>query len=155
MVLLYVLAEIVSPAGAPVQALRPPLVTAALQTPTRGGRRRTAVRWSCTRRARVSGMGVAVCQVCAHSTSRPQQQVSSSFCAAQACPGLSQAPLLALALVPPDTPHEPDVIPTATALPLWNSMAFFKVQPGFSFHSIQVGSGAGGALYVAWGGRHA
>lgn len=38
-----------------------------------------------------------------------------------------------------DTPHEPDVIPTATALPLWNTMAFFKVQPGFSFHSIQVG----------------
>lgn len=42
---------------------------------------------------------------------------------------------------PPDTPHEPDVIPTATALPHWNSMAFFKVQPGFSFHSIQVGWG--------------
>ncbi|KAL4426531.1 hypothetical protein ABPG77_008389 [Micractinium sp. CCAP 211/92] len=36
-----------------------------------------------------------------------------------------------------DTPNEPDVIPTATALPLWNNMAFFKVQPGFSFHSIQ------------------
>lgn len=35
------------------------------------------------------------------------------------------------------TPNEPGVVPTATALPLWNTMAFFRVQPGRSFHSIQ------------------
>ncbi|KAI3435904.1 hypothetical protein D9Q98_001962 [Chlorella vulgaris] len=36
-----------------------------------------------------------------------------------------------------DTPHEPAVVPTATLLPVWNSLACFRVQPGRSFHSIQ------------------
>lgn len=45
----------------------------------------------------------------------------------------------ALELYPeaPHAPHTPDVIPTATVLPVWNSMAMFTVQPGRSFHSIQ------------------
>jgi Rps23 Pro-64 3,4-dihydroxylase Tpa1-like proline 4-hydroxylase len=30
------------------------------------------------------------------------------------------------------------VVPTATLLPVWNSLACFRVQPGRSFHSIQV-----------------
>lgn len=38
-----------------------------------------------------------------------------------------------------DTPHQPGTIPTATLLPVWNTVALFKVQPGRSFHSIQVG----------------
>ena len=29
------------------------------------------------------------------------------------------------------------MVPTASVLPRWNSMAFFRVQPGVSFHSIQ------------------
>jgi Rps23 Pro-64 3,4-dihydroxylase Tpa1-like proline 4-hydroxylase len=36
-----------------------------------------------------------------------------------------------------DTPNTPDVVPTATALPVWNTMAMFQVLPGRSFHSIQ------------------
>lgn len=45
----------------------------------------------------------------------------------------------ALELYPedPDSPLVPYTIPTAIALPLWNSMAMFKVQAGKSFHSIQ------------------
>lgn len=35
------------------------------------------------------------------------------------------------------SPNTPDVVPTATALPIWNTMAMFKVLPGRSFHSIQ------------------
>lgn len=31
----------------------------------------------------------------------------------------------------------PDAIPSATVLPIFNSMAFFQVQPGFSFHAVQ------------------
>lgn len=34
-------------------------------------------------------------------------------------------------------PHAPDVIPTTSHLPAWNSMALFVVQPGRSFHSVQ------------------
>ncbi|WIA40768.1 hypothetical protein OEZ86_004448 [Tetradesmus obliquus] len=34
-------------------------------------------------------------------------------------------------------PHTPDVIPTTSHLPTWNSMAMFVVQPGRSFHSVQ------------------
>jgi hypothetical protein len=37
-------------------------------------------------------------------------------------------------------PHTPDVIPTTSHLPLWNTMAMFVVQPGKSFHSVQVGA---------------
>ena len=36
-----------------------------------------------------------------------------------------------------DAPHTPDIIPTATVLPIWNTMAMFTVEPGKSFHSIQ------------------
>ena len=45
----------------------------------------------------------------------------------------------ALELYPedPETAKVPYPIPTATALPIWNTMAMFKVQPGKSFHSIQ------------------
>lgn len=45
----------------------------------------------------------------------------------------------ALELYPEDPlhPHTPSIIPTATLLPLWNTMAFFTVEPGRSFHSIQ------------------
>ncbi|KAI8108949.1 hypothetical protein M9435_005366 [Picochlorum sp. BPE23] len=45
----------------------------------------------------------------------------------------------ALELYPedPEAPQVPYPIPTATALPIWNTMAMFKVQPGKSFHSIQ------------------
>ena len=39
------------------------------------------------------------------------------------------------------TPHQPGVVPTATVLPIFNSMALFKVQPGRSFHSIQARQG--------------
>jgi hypothetical protein len=35
-------------------------------------------------------------------------------------------------------PHTPDVSPTTSHLPTWNSMAMFVVQPGRSFHSVQV-----------------
>lgn len=34
-------------------------------------------------------------------------------------------------------PNTPDIIPTTTALPTWNTMAMFQVLPGRSFHSIQ------------------
>jgi Rps23 Pro-64 3,4-dihydroxylase Tpa1-like proline 4-hydroxylase len=34
-------------------------------------------------------------------------------------------------------PHTPDVAPTTSHLPVWNSMAMFVVQPGRSFHSVQ------------------
>ncbi|KAF8057154.1 Ogd [Scenedesmus sp. PABB004] len=34
-------------------------------------------------------------------------------------------------------PHTPDVTPTTSLLPHWNSMALFVVQPGRSFHSVQ------------------
>jgi prolyl 3-hydroxylase /prolyl 3,4-dihydroxylase len=45
----------------------------------------------------------------------------------------------ALELYPesPAEPHTPDTIPTASVLPVWNSLAMFKVEPGKSFHSIQ------------------
>ena len=36
-----------------------------------------------------------------------------------------------------DAPNTPAVVPTATVLPIWNTMAMFKVLPGRSFHSIQ------------------
>ena len=35
------------------------------------------------------------------------------------------------------SPNTPDVVPMTTALPIWNTMAMFKVLPGRSFHSIQ------------------
>jgi Rps23 Pro-64 3,4-dihydroxylase Tpa1-like proline 4-hydroxylase len=34
-------------------------------------------------------------------------------------------------------PGTPDVIPTTSLLPLWNTLALFTVQPGKSFHSVQ------------------
>jgi Rps23 Pro-64 3,4-dihydroxylase Tpa1-like proline 4-hydroxylase len=37
--------------------------------------------------------------------------------------------------------HTPDVIPTVSHLPAWNTMAMFVVQPGRSFHSVQVVGG--------------
>jgi Rps23 Pro-64 3,4-dihydroxylase Tpa1-like proline 4-hydroxylase len=45
----------------------------------------------------------------------------------------------ALELYPedPESPQVPHTIPSARALPLWNSMAMFKVEAGKSFHSIQ------------------
>ena len=45
----------------------------------------------------------------------------------------------ALELYPedPERPMVPHPTPTAKALPVWNSMAMFKVQAGKSFHSIQ------------------
>ncbi|KAK2080949.1 hypothetical protein QBZ16_000803 [Prototheca wickerhamii] len=45
----------------------------------------------------------------------------------------------ALELYPehPELKLQPDVFPTATVLPTWNSLAMFAVQPGVSFHSIQ------------------
>lgn len=45
----------------------------------------------------------------------------------------------ALELYPesPAEAHIPDTIPTASVLPIWNSLAIFKVEPGKSFHSIQ------------------
>ena len=43
----------------------------------------------------------------------------------------------ALELYPVIEPGTPAVDPTTTLLPAWNSMAFFTVQPGRSFHSVQ------------------
>jgi Rps23 Pro-64 3,4-dihydroxylase Tpa1-like proline 4-hydroxylase len=37
----------------------------------------------------------------------------------------------------PGTNAIPDTIPTVNLLPTWNSMCFFTVQPGVSFHSVQ------------------
>lgn len=46
-------------------------------------------------------------------------------------------------------PHTPDVVPMVSHLPLWNSMAMFVVQPGRSFHSVQVrGMSQGVSCYV-------
>jgi hypothetical protein len=46
--------------------------------------------------------------------------------------------LLLLLLLLSGKPHTPDVIPTTSHLPTWNTMAMFVVQPGRSFHSVQV-----------------
>lgn len=54
-------------------------------------------------------------------------------------------PLLPLA----GKPHTPAVVPSMSHLPSWNTMAMFVVQPGKSFHSVQVGGGVKG---FAWGG---
>ena len=35
-------------------------------------------------------------------------------------------------------PHTPDVFPTVNLLPTFNTMAAFTVQPGQSFHAVQV-----------------
>jgi len=43
----------------------------------------------------------------------------------------------ALELYPVVSPGTPDVVPTVSLLPKWNSMAFFTVQPGYSFHAVQ------------------
>ena len=43
----------------------------------------------------------------------------------------------ALELYPVIEPGTPAVDPTTELLPAWNSMAFFTVQPGRSFHSVQ------------------
>jgi hypothetical protein len=43
----------------------------------------------------------------------------------------------ALELYPVVAPGTPAVDPTECLLPAWNSMAFFTVQPGRSFHSVQ------------------
>ncbi|EEH57846.1 uncharacterized protein MICPUCDRAFT_2294, partial [Micromonas pusilla CCMP1545] len=43
----------------------------------------------------------------------------------------------ALELYPVETPGTPAVDPTARLIPRWNSMAFFTVQPGRSFHAVQ------------------
>ena len=43
----------------------------------------------------------------------------------------------ALELYPVESPGTPAVDPTKELLPAWNSMAFFTVQPGRSFHSVQ------------------
>ncbi|RMZ56634.1 hypothetical protein APUTEX25_002723, partial [Auxenochlorella protothecoides] len=37
----------------------------------------------------------------------------------------------------PELKSQPAVFPSASVLPLWNTMAMFAVQPGVSFHSIQ------------------
>lgn len=39
---------------------------------------------------------------------------------------------------PSATSGQPAPIPTANHLPLWNSMAMFTVQPGRSYHAVQV-----------------
>jgi Rps23 Pro-64 3,4-dihydroxylase Tpa1-like proline 4-hydroxylase len=43
----------------------------------------------------------------------------------------------ALELYPVDAPGTPATDPSAELLPAWNSMAFFTVAPGRSFHSVQ------------------
>jgi Rps23 Pro-64 3,4-dihydroxylase Tpa1-like proline 4-hydroxylase len=43
----------------------------------------------------------------------------------------------ALELYPVESPGIPAVDPTTCVLPAWNSMVFFTVQPGKSFHSVQ------------------
>ena len=43
----------------------------------------------------------------------------------------------ALALYPVESPGTPAVDPSVSLLPKWNSMAFFTVQPGRSFHAVQ------------------
>jgi hypothetical protein len=41
--------------------------------------------------------------------------------------------------LPSGVAHTPHTTPSISHLPHWNSMAMFKVQPGRSFHSVQVG----------------
>ena len=43
----------------------------------------------------------------------------------------------ALELYPVETAGTPGVVPTTNLLPKWNSMAFFTVAPGKSFHAVQ------------------
>ena len=43
----------------------------------------------------------------------------------------------ALELYPVETAGTPGVVPTTSLLPKWNSMAFFTVAPGKSFHAVQ------------------
>ena len=43
----------------------------------------------------------------------------------------------ALELYPVESPGTPAVDPVVSLLPKWNSMAFFTVQPGRSFHAVQ------------------
>ena len=43
----------------------------------------------------------------------------------------------ALELYPVESPGTPAVDPSVSLLPKWNSMAFFTVQPGRSFHAVQ------------------
>ena len=43
----------------------------------------------------------------------------------------------ALELYPVESPGTPGVEPTKHLLPAWNSMAFFTVTPGVSFHAVQ------------------
>jgi hypothetical protein len=40
-------------------------------------------------------------------------------------------------LVPGGAPGDPAITPSASLLPLWNSMAMFTVRPGVSFHAVQ------------------
>ena len=42
-----------------------------------------------------------------------------------------------LELYPVESPGTPAVDPSVSLLPKWNSMAFFTVQPGRSFHAVQ------------------
>ncbi|RHY67592.1 hypothetical protein DYB34_007582 [Aphanomyces astaci] len=44
----------------------------------------------------------------------------------------------ALELYPSESPGVPALVPTAFALPTYNSLALFPVAPGISFHSVQV-----------------
>lgn len=56
--------------------------------------------------------------------------------------GWTEADGGALELYPlaPGAPHTPAVNPTVNLLPLWNTMAFFTVLPGRSFHAVQARS---------------
>lgn len=42
-----------------------------------------------------------------------------------------------LELYPSSVNHEPEVNPSKTIIPTFNSMAYFQVQPGVSFHAVQ------------------
>lgn len=133
--------------GAPASPITP---TRALQTRTSPGQQRTAARWSCTRRARVSTRQTSAGRHVGFLPARLKMRAGARGVAAgralrawaALAPERSPALPMARRSRPSrstGTPNEPGVVPTATALPLWNTMAFFRVQPGRSFHSIQVG----------------
>ena len=114
-----------------------------------------AARWSCTPRERVSGCcksgaaeeGGAGWAAGGETGAGPGPGLSRLSCmpgaGRQAAAPYSQShtPVRlppARPVLVAGTPHQPGVVPTATVLPIFNSMALFKVQPGRSFHSIQV-----------------
>ena len=50
-----------------------------------------------------------------------------------------QSPRVAVPPCPPaGKPHTPDVCPSLSHLPTFNTMAMFTVLPGKSFHAVQV-----------------